>query len=436
MLFESKTKKMQSTEIRNAAIGAFLSTCYQDEMHTSFACFVEPHTDGSGKFATHTLQVSRKNPGAEGRVRAHVFSITKSMLGLLWALYIYNADGKHPYLYSWLRRPEYMTLRTYLDQRSPLMAIHLLPERPLWRMLTMSSGLPVGDTNGLYLLLLRAIESRVSVGVEGFNNFPALVYDSYNNVSEITLKKDEGSWRYSDTCMQIASIACEEFERAISGNKSLTARDEIARTFFPPSLRSRYEGEHSEWPMVLSGYEDSGKQVLSTLTFYGLQMTGLEMRDLAVNLLTHHHALLLKIHGEIAAADGSGLAVNIDDEDDPHRLGWRYWLFWWIPTFTDSQSDASEKWISAIGHMGQFLLMELVTKTAYIRQHYDANSLIEKIDLKHVMPGKSDIVRMPHFPAVARTLWKTLFPPPLAAPGTGSRARRQRVKTIVKETPK
>lgn len=237
--------------------------------------------------------------------RAHVFSITKSMLGLLWARYIYNFDGKHPYLYDWLRHPDFMTLNTYLDQRSPLRGVPHLTERPLWRMLTMTSGLPVGNTNALMLLLMRAVESRASAGVEGFHNFPMIVLDSYRAETLETIKQSEGEWNYSDTCMQIASVACEEFERAVSNRQDMMASREISANFFPASLRARYP---REWPVVFSGYVDArtNTNVLSTLTFYGLQMTGLEMRDLAVHLLTHHHALLLRIYEEKANEDGSG----------------------------------------------------------------------------------------------------------------------------------
>ena len=385
--------------MREAAIHRFLADCYRESRGTSFACVVEIKPDG--KPHTHFAQVTEKTPHAAGTVRAHVFSITKSMLGLLAAQYVYDRDGKHGYLRRWLLDDAagHATMDTYLDRRSPVRMIGKTKDQPLRRLLTMTSGIPVGDTDALYVAVMEGIKRPVRGATDvRVVTFTSLVYDRYQH-QPLT----PGVWRYCDTCMQFAAFAVEEFERAASNNYEFMARDEISRLFFPPSLRAVYNEGTDEWPVIDAGYDRvdaSGKtvSVYNTLAFYGLRMTGLEMRDLAVELLLRHHDLLTRIYNE-PATDAGGGAVEVEEEDQ-YRSNWRYWLFWWIPVHTQYPG----RWISAIGHMGQFILLELDSRRAFIRQHFVIAPMVENVDLAHVARGKSDCVRMPDFPQRAAAL--------------------------------
>lgn len=401
-----------------ALIEQFLRECYEPRYATSFCCYVEalgPEPDP--RYHTHLLRPSVDNPFAGGTTRAHVFSVTKSLIGLFWARMIYNFDGLHPHLYARLGSADKGTMGNFLDMRNPVRVVEHVADRPLHRYLTMTSGVATGSTDALYIANIRTLQNSVSSGLETLHTFGSVIHDGYYD-----RVAGEGKWRYSDACMQIATEAAEEYERAVINNDALTARDVILSKFFPPWLRQHFR---ETWPMLYTGYDagDEGHAVYNTIGFYGLRMTGLEMRDLAVYLLQHHLALLRRIWAETTrhaeTGTGDGYAVTLTESDEADRHGWRYWCFWWIPICLPNETGtcARGQWISAIGHMGQYILFELTERRAFIRQHFVRDELFENIDVAHVDPKKARAVRMPEFVTLAQGLHERLgVAPSQAAP--------------------
>jgi hypothetical protein len=390
---------------RATAISAFLEECYAPVHASSFVCFAEP---GRQRFETHTRKATRATPFADGLKRAHVFSVTKSMIGLFWAQMVHNYDGRHGYLYGWLGSAEDGAMGNFLDARNPVRIIENVARRPLHRFLTMTSGVATGPTNALYIAQVRTLHHGTFARSPLLTTFGSVVYDGYYDRGA----PPEGEWRYSDACMQIATEAAEEFERAMTLNDALTARDVVVSRYFPAWLHEYFR---ANWPMLNPGYvtvDETGviHDVLNTVGFYGLQMTGMEMRDVGVHLLTHHLPLLQRIYAEKTIAEG-GYAVTLTEQDEPDRHGWRYWCFWWMPICLpdDPCTDCARgQWMSAIGHMGQYILLELTARRVFIRQHFFDDALFENVDLASIDPAKARRVRMPEFVSAAQRLHRRL----------------------------
>jgi hypothetical protein len=237
--------------------------------------------------------------------------------------------------------------------------------------------------------------------------------------------KDE--FHYSDKMTQVASIALEDMHKRMNDDETYLLKTEIPKRFFPVGMRTSWNVK--KWPTVNAGfdvklrvkmrfksnnpitqlkptYKEITVPVFNTLGFWGLRLSGNQMMEFGAYLLTHHRELMIKLY------DDKGLYVVLPDKDDPAiqqeankvggirgtRAGWHYSCFWWIPQFKDyPEENAKYKWIAAIGHQGQFILLELTQGWVFIRQRFSINASFQNADIEHITSSASDTIRYPSF---------------------------------------
>lgn len=328
-----------------------------------------------------------------GKTIAHAFSITKSMMGMLWAHYVYNREND-PRLTN-LRDnllgkngPERENIRHYLNANRPVTSsMTSLLDVPLRKFFTQSTGLHTSDFSLPQALTLIVLISTVgehgarASGGAKLQDFNSFLHDNW---IEAPL---ENCFNYDNLLTQVASFALKDYMSRLTQNEKFLVKDEVVRIFFPPEFSDAHHGHIQEWPVVSAGYRyyykngDEGGEVSNTLTLAGLKMTGQDFITLGRHLLNHHAELLIKIHDD---ADFYTVLpddpVEIKNYGRSAKAGWRYSFFCWIPVFKD-EDDARRKWVVFIGHEGQYMLFELVSRSLFVRQHFAlTDSVGENID--------------------------------------------------------
>lgn len=350
-----------------------------------------------------------------GNTVAHVMSITKAIMGLFWAYCIHNIDGHFPELRTKLldKTSEQSKLGFYL---SPChINIPKIRDAYVVQALTQSTGIVIADTNAFSMLRTLIMSSRHEA--EGYE---LTSIDSELSENLFGTPTQHNEFHYSDKMTQVTSMALEDMFKKLYGDDYLLA-EQIPRIFFPESLQQAQNIK--EWPLISAGYTTTYTKttasssstrikqvtvpVLNSLGFWGVRMSGQQMLDYGAFILLHFRPLLLKIY------DDNRLYLSFPPITDPQvkdearklggdihktRGGWRYSCFWWIPRFEDYPvANSKYKWISAIGHEGQFILLELTQRWLFVRQHFKDNPSFENVDLEHVTPSGSDQVRYPSF---------------------------------------
>lgn len=351
----------------------------------------------------------------EGLTVAHVFSVTKSFMGLLWAYYIYNVGGSHPHLRDMLlddTRPQ-SKIRHFLHPGHPTL-LHLknLPDRPMRTFLSQTSGLSTVETGLVQALVVKVLQNNPKTfsGWDArLHSFDTLVHDMY------LTKPLTHEFFYDNLMTQVASFALEEYMRAYTANRDFLIAVRVPELFFPAVVREKpYIKKPDEWPLLDAGYTrrvsaTKTEEVFDTMTFYGVRMTGRDMAEVGVNLLLHHAELLEKIYD-----DHQMYVMFVDpataSKVESTRHGWRYWCFWWIPRFGD-EDEKQFKWICGIGHEGQYLLLQLKKphQMVFVRQHFKLTAdTWENMDLLNIYGDKAEAVRYPAFIYDAHVLLNTL----------------------------
>lgn len=345
-----------------------------------------------------------------GHTVAHAFSITKSMMGMLWAYYVYNL-GNDPRL-AHLRDdllgkngPERENIRHYLSANRPVTSsLTTLLDVPLRKFFTQSTGLHTSDFSMPQALTLMILISGVGEhgGREGggakLQDFNSFLHDNWNE------EPLENCFNYDNLLTQVASFALKDYMSRVTQNANFLVKDEVVKLFFPPSFRDDKHGHIQEWPVVSAGYTyyyrdgKEGGQVTNTLTLAGLKMTGNDFLVLGRHLLTHHCDMLIRIHDD--ADFYTTLPVDpaeVKKYGNAAKAGWRYSFFCWIPMYK-GEDESKRKWIVFIGHEGQFMLFELISKSLFVRQHFAFTSpLGQNIDFVNLAGPSLEAIKYTSF---------------------------------------
>ena len=305
-----------------------------------------------------------------GNTVAHAFSITKSMMGMLWAHYIYDEPERFPALKDWILADA--PIGDFLNANRPVTSsLPLLLKQPLRNFFTQSTGLHTSEfslSQALTLTLLTHKSVHGDTGLEDFNSF------LHDNWIEEPL---ENCFNYDNLLTQVASFALKDYMSRETQNDKYLVKDDIIARFFPKTFSdSKHKHITNDWPVVYAGYEfyysngKKGMDVYNSITLAGLKMTGNDFIELGKHLLANHRELLIKIHDD----EKFYVTIPINPEEikqkgHSSRSGWRYSFFCWIPIYAD-EDPSKRKWIAFVGHEGQYMLMELVSKSLFIRQHF------------------------------------------------------------------
>ena len=347
-----------------------------------------------------------------GNTVAHVMSITKAMMGLMWAYCIYNVGGHFPDLRKVLldKANEQSKLGFYLSTEH--INIPKIRNASVIKALTQTTGIVIGDTNAFSMLKTLIMSSRHEAGTYDLTSIESELVETLIDTS---VKDNE--FHYSDKMTQVTSMALEDMFKKLLGFEFLLA-DHIPQMFFPPEIREA--SNIKQWPIIFAGYYETYTKcsaisrtvtvtmpVYNSLGFWGVRMTGQQMLDYGAYLLIHFTDLLLHIYDDkdiyitlppLGSKFIEEEAKSLGNNIHATRAGWRYNCFWWIPRFEDyPELNNKYKWISAIGFEGQFILLELTQRWVFIRQHFAFDSLLQNVDISNVSSKASDKIRYPAF---------------------------------------
>jgi len=352
-----------------------------------------------------------------GKTLAHVMSITKAIMGLLWAYYIYNKDGEHEDLRGWLLNDndEKSKFGFHLSHRH----IHIpkIRNAHVRKGLTQTSGVIVKDTDGYDMFKTLLMMSHHDKEADAtLTTFDSLLREGL--MTDVPIMKNE--FHYSDKMTQVTSMTLEDMEKRRRNNFRFLIKNEIPKIFFPPALREAQNIK--DWPTIPAGYTVNVKKgqpgssslrlykteplhVENSLGFWGIQMTGQQMVEFGAYLLTHHLELLTKIYDDKEFYTVLPPKEDEAIQDEARKLGgihatranWHYSYFWWIPRYEDDPDNDKYKWIAAIGHQGQFILLELTQRWVFVRQHFVHNKTFQNVDMDHITSHGSDRIRYAKF---------------------------------------
>lgn len=339
-----------------------------------------------------------------GSTVAHVMSVTKSVTGFMWAYYIPKKkkpteestyDGPYPRLRDFLlSNGADSQLGTYLDERRAVIhSIDQLRKAKVKELLTHTSGIVLKDTGFHEMVVVNMCiykteeEGRAPIHYIQLYSVERLVLETmFVGVNH------HGEFHYDNLLSQLVIVALENMEQARRKDPTFLLKNDIIANFFPPVCKS------VNWPIVDAGFTNrTGKKMFNTLGFCGLQMTGEQLLQYGIFLMTNHRNVLERIHGD----DDFYVTLASGDKDAgmdkcARRAGWRYSFLWWLPRFSFDKSTEKYKIVAAIGYQGQYLLMELTTGYVFVRQYFQIN-LTENVDLSHITPAKSEFIRDPCF---------------------------------------
>lgn len=349
-----------------------------------------------------------------GHTVAHVFSVTKSMLGLAWAGRLYDeSQGLIPtQLYKDVTDPDKKAERS-------LAGFYLSPTRPVTKSLPLLCKARVMDfftqTTGLHTVDLGAV-SGLEIAIlakrkliTDMNTFNSMLADNFISVRPDT---DNKQFVYDNLLTQVSGLMLEDYIKAKENRPDFLIRDYVLDRYFPVTLKTPLKNTYIRggWPLLEAGYKfysiinntpvEYEKTIKNTMVLAGLKMKGVDMVEFGCEMLRNHHALLVRIH------DDSTLRFDFDTADaQDERAGWAYSLFFWIPRYND---NSDEKWISCIGHQGQYILFELTSRMLFVRQHFSKSSLVDNIDVTHLTVAAAQEYRYPGFANECRRLLRTM----------------------------
>jgi hypothetical protein len=365
--------------------------------------------------------LSNETIDIKGTTLAHVMSITKGVMGLLWAYYVYNKDGNHKDLRDWLLGKGNTatelrdTMGYYISPQH--VQIHKIRSAKVIKGLTQTTGVVLKDTDGFDMFKTLIMMSNHNKTADNtLTTFDAMLREGL--MSEVPTLENE--FHYSDKMTQVTAIALEDMEKRRRNNFKFLIRDEILDIFFPPSLRQAHNLR--DWPTIPAGYQHKQKTITAksskspykvedinvenTLGFWGIRMTGEQMVEFGSYLLTHHADLLNRMYDDADFYVDLPSERNKGIQDEAKKLGgmhatranWRYSYFWWIPRYPEHKEDNDKyRWMGAIGHQGQFILLELSQRWVFVRQHFVYNAEFQNVDIKHVSSDASDHIRYARF---------------------------------------
>jgi hypothetical protein len=335
----------------------------------------------------------------KGDTVAHIFSITKSVMGLLWAYLVFNPTND-PFIQKLNLKKHLLDtnskesrLSYYLsDVRPTFMSLPKVLDRPMKDFFTQTSQVVTDEYDFAQVMTTLVITDEKSESK--FESFNSLFGDNYVSVVPYP------SFKYDNLLTQVASLALEDHMKMVTENPEYLVKTEVIKLLFPPRFATL--PHIKKWPLLDAGYEIAGYNgtVKNTMTLAGIRMTGNEMMELGLYWLEHHHSLLLNIRTNPDFQ--VTLTTDLSHREHDIRGGWIYSFFFWIPTFMD---DSTHLWISCIGHMGQYILMELNTRTVFIRQHFADLPMFQNIDVKNL---KSDDCKYEDFAVDVHVLLKDL----------------------------
>ena len=345
-----------------------------------------------------------------GATIAHAFSITKSMMGMLWAHYVYNRenDPRLAHLRDNLlgrNGPEKEHIRHYLNANRPVTSsLATLLDVPLRKFFTQSTGLHTSEFSLPQALTLILLISKVgehgdrATGGARLQDFNSFLHDNWQEAPR------ENRFNYDNILTQVASFALKDYMARLTQYADYLVKDEVIRIFFPPSFTDAHHGHIQEWPVVSAGYTyyyrngKEGGKVDNTITLAGLKMTGRDFIVLGRHLLDNHADLLVRIH------DDADFYVTIPADKEEiekygraAKAGWRYSFFCWIPMY-EKEATERRKWVAFIGHEGQYMLFELISKSLFVRQHFAFTSAVgENIDFFSLAGPALETIKYRHF---------------------------------------
>lgn len=278
--------------------------------------------------------------GGDPNVAADVYSVTKSVFGLLVA----DAHMKHS-------KAKTRNRRFNVHDRVFDMMLKQGPD-----------GKPINDAatviGNVTLNMLLTQTSGVDTKEVGYGDILALKRGTMLEVwapTKVTALRTEpvdtqAPFLYNNVMTQFAEFPYAASMRRIRRDLYFTTKDEAMNTIFAFDNRI-------EW---MTDFESS-PAFQSTAVFMGIRMTGAQMLQLGIHLLATPRlfAVLEFIHAWEAQAAVTGAGYD-------HRDGWTYSFLWWVPP---PARYGNTRWLVAIGLFGQYLVINLDTKLVAVRQH-------------------------------------------------------------------
>lgn len=358
---------------------------------------------------THEIDIA-------GNTVAHVFSVTKSMLGLAWAARLYDSSAglKPTQLYKDVTNPDKKADRSlagyYLSPTRPVTkSLPLLCKARVMDFFTQTTGLHTVDLGAVSGLEIAMLAKRKMI--TDMNTFNTLLADNFISVRPDT---DGKQFVYDNLLTQVSGLMLEDYVKVKENRPDFLIRDDVIDRYFPATLKTPQKNIYIRdgWPLLEAGYKfysiisntpvEYEKPIMNTMVLAGLKMKGVDMIEFGCEMLKKHHALLLRIH------DDTTLRFDFDTTDTTdERAGWAYSLFFWIPRYKDDDKTG-EKWISCIGHQGQYILFELTSRMLFVRQHFSKSSLVDNIDVSHLTVAAAQEYRYPGFASECRRLLHTM----------------------------
>jgi len=308
----------------------------------------------------------------EPRVVADIYSITKSVFGLL------VAKAHFDHLGNKIEAKRFNVMDTAYSMMSKVSSN---PDQPINRIATLVCGATLND-----LLTQTSGVQTEEVSYKDIMEIPRGTKDLSEWAAEKVTKLRDADYaddperepvpfHYNNVMTQVAEFAYAFRMRQIYNHMKpgswakFTTKNEGMRTIFDkiPSFGG------VEW---LEG-RSNNRMLQSTMVFMGIKLTGLQLYQLGMMLVhdAEWYRVLEFIHSWEAHA-------KIPEKGYPTRQGWRYAFLWWIP---NEEAFDGQRYLVAIGLFGQYLVINLDLKIVAVRQHNlsarDVSNLLMRQDI-------------------------------------------------------